>query len=69
MVNFGENVKAVQISCGFNHTGAVLEYNWLQTKHMSQFCYKFNFRMCNQAGDEPNKSSIQLQIEIIQNKG
>ncbi|XP_071689901.1 ultraviolet-B receptor UVR8 isoform X3 [Rutidosis leptorrhynchoides] len=26
-VNFGENVKAVQISCGFNHTGALLEYN------------------------------------------
>ncbi|CAI9262094.1 unnamed protein product [Lactuca saligna] len=27
LVDFGENVKAVQISCGFNHTGAVLEYN------------------------------------------
>ncbi|XP_059656346.1 ultraviolet-B receptor UVR8 isoform X2 [Cornus florida] len=26
MVNFGKNVKALQISCGFNHTGAVLEY-------------------------------------------
>lgn len=27
MVDFGESVKALQISCGFNHTGAVLEYN------------------------------------------
>ncbi|KAL4561348.1 hypothetical protein LXL04_033513 [Taraxacum kok-saghyz] len=27
LVDFGENVKAVQISCGFNHTGAVFEYN------------------------------------------
>lgn len=26
MVNFGNNVKALQVSCGFNHTGAVLEY-------------------------------------------
>ncbi|XP_010272767.1 PREDICTED: ultraviolet-B receptor UVR8 isoform X2 [Nelumbo nucifera] len=26
MVNFGENVKALQVSCGFNHTGAILEY-------------------------------------------
>ncbi|EOX92733.1 hypothetical protein QUC31_003788 [Theobroma cacao] len=26
MVHFGENVKALQISCGFNHTGAILEY-------------------------------------------
>ncbi|CAI0403914.1 unnamed protein product [Linum tenue] len=24
VVNFGENVRAVQISCGFNHTGAIL---------------------------------------------
>lgn len=27
MVEFGESVKALQISCGFNHTGAVLEFN------------------------------------------
>lgn len=26
IVNFGENVKALQVSCGFNHTGALLEY-------------------------------------------
>ncbi|KAJ0094448.1 hypothetical protein Patl1_15839 [Pistacia atlantica] len=26
MVNFGKNVKALQVSCGFNHSGAVLEY-------------------------------------------
>ncbi|KAA8547058.1 hypothetical protein F0562_003487 [Nyssa sinensis] len=26
MVNFGKNVKALQISCGFNHTAAILEY-------------------------------------------
>ncbi|CAN6711803.1 unnamed protein product [Malus baccata var. baccata] len=26
MVTFGQNVKALQISCGFNHTGALLEY-------------------------------------------
>ncbi|KAF6137614.1 hypothetical protein GIB67_036197 [Kingdonia uniflora] len=26
MVNFGKNVKALQVSCGFNHTGALLEY-------------------------------------------
>lgn len=26
MVNFGKNVKALQISCGFNHTGAILEH-------------------------------------------
>ncbi|XP_040370455.1 ultraviolet-B receptor UVR8 isoform X5 [Rosa chinensis] len=25
-VKFGENLKALQISCGFNHTGAILEY-------------------------------------------
>ena len=25
-VCFGEEVKALQISCGFNHTGAILEY-------------------------------------------
>lgn len=25
-VSIGENTKAVQISCGFNHTGAVIEY-------------------------------------------
>ncbi|KAJ9558736.1 hypothetical protein OSB04_013350 [Centaurea solstitialis] len=27
MVDFGESVKVLQISCGFNHTGAVLEFN------------------------------------------
>ncbi|KAM0052515.1 putative regulator of chromosome condensation 1/beta-lactamase-inhibitor protein II [Helianthus debilis subsp. tardiflorus] len=27
LVDFGESVKALQISCGFNHTGAVLEFN------------------------------------------
>ncbi|XP_022154913.1 ultraviolet-B receptor UVR8 isoform X2 [Momordica charantia] len=26
MVDIGENVKSVQVSCGFNHTGAILEY-------------------------------------------
>ncbi|EXB23132.1 hypothetical protein L484_016146 [Morus notabilis] len=26
MINFGENVRAVQVSCGFNHTGAILEH-------------------------------------------
>lgn len=26
MVNLGKNVRAVHISCGFNHTGAVLEH-------------------------------------------
>ncbi|XP_041007909.1 ultraviolet-B receptor UVR8 isoform X2 [Juglans microcarpa x Juglans regia] len=26
MVTIGKNVKALQISCGFNHTGAILEY-------------------------------------------
>ncbi|XP_022725598.1 ultraviolet-B receptor UVR8-like isoform X1 [Durio zibethinus] len=26
MVHFGENVKALQISCGFNHTAAIFEY-------------------------------------------
>ncbi|CAA7027055.1 unnamed protein product [Microthlaspi erraticum] len=26
MVNLGDNVRAVHISCGFNHTGAVLEH-------------------------------------------
>ncbi|TXG60243.1 hypothetical protein EZV62_014816 [Acer yangbiense] len=26
MVNFGKNVKALEVSCGFNHTGAILEY-------------------------------------------
>ncbi|XP_059431591.1 ultraviolet-B receptor UVR8-like [Corylus avellana] len=26
MIPFGKNVKALQISCGFNHTGAILEY-------------------------------------------
>lgn len=26
IVNFGENVRALQVSCGFNHTGALLEY-------------------------------------------
>lgn len=26
MIDLGENVKAVQVSCGFNHTGAILEY-------------------------------------------
>ena len=25
-VCFGEDVKALQVSCGFNHTGAILEY-------------------------------------------
>ncbi|XP_028062174.1 ultraviolet-B receptor UVR8 isoform X1 [Camellia sinensis] len=25
-INFGKNVKALQVSCGFNHTGAILEY-------------------------------------------
>lgn len=25
-VCFGEEVKALQVSCGFNHTGAILEY-------------------------------------------
>ncbi|GLT29982.1 hypothetical protein SLA2020_048090 [Shorea laevis] len=25
MVNIGENMKALQVSCGFNHTGAILE--------------------------------------------
>lgn len=25
-VCFGEDVKALQVSCGFNHTGAVIEY-------------------------------------------
>lgn len=25
-VEFGENVKALEISCGFNHTGAIFEY-------------------------------------------
>ncbi|XP_057972295.1 ultraviolet-B receptor UVR8 isoform X2 [Malania oleifera] len=26
VVNFGKNAKALQVSCGFNHTGAILEY-------------------------------------------
>ncbi|XP_048335365.2 ultraviolet-B receptor UVR8 isoform X2 [Ziziphus jujuba] len=26
MVNLGKNVKALQVSCGFNHTGAILEH-------------------------------------------
>ncbi|KAJ4715152.1 ultraviolet-B receptor UVR8 [Melia azedarach] len=26
MVNFGKNVRALQVSCGFNHTGAIIEY-------------------------------------------
>ncbi|KAF9597799.1 hypothetical protein IFM89_021884 [Coptis chinensis] len=26
MVEFGKNVKALEVSCGFNHTGAILEY-------------------------------------------
>ncbi|XP_074583428.1 ultraviolet-B receptor UVR8 [Curcuma longa] len=26
MVNFGSQVKALDVSCGFNHTGAILEY-------------------------------------------
>ncbi|KAJ7945150.1 ultraviolet-B receptor UVR8 [Quillaja saponaria] len=26
MVSVGENLKAVQVSCGFNHTGAILRY-------------------------------------------
>lgn len=26
LITFGKNVKALQISCGFNHTGAILEY-------------------------------------------
>ncbi|KAH7557210.1 hypothetical protein JRO89_XS11G0075100 [Xanthoceras sorbifolium] len=26
MVNFGKNVRALEVSCGFNHTGAILEY-------------------------------------------
>ncbi|CAK9319357.1 unnamed protein product [Citrullus colocynthis] len=26
MIDLRENVKAVQVSCGFNHTGAILEY-------------------------------------------
>jgi hypothetical protein len=25
-VFFAEGVKALQVSCGFNHTGAILEY-------------------------------------------
>lgn len=25
-VSIGENMKAVQVSCGFNHTGAIFEY-------------------------------------------
>uniref|UniRef100_A0A0A0L2M2 Uncharacterized protein n=1 Tax=Cucumis sativus TaxID=3659 RepID=A0A0A0L2M2_CUCSA len=25
-IDLGENVKVVQVSCGFNHTGAILEY-------------------------------------------
>ncbi|GAV76845.1 RCC1 domain-containing protein [Cephalotus follicularis] len=25
-VQFEKNVKALQVSCGFNHTGAILEY-------------------------------------------
>ncbi|XP_074320985.1 ultraviolet-B receptor UVR8 [Silene latifolia] len=26
LVDFGSNVKALEVSCGFNHTGAILEY-------------------------------------------
>lgn len=26
MISFGNNVKALQVSCGFNHTAAILEY-------------------------------------------
>lgn len=26
MVEFEESVRALQVSCGFNHTGAILEY-------------------------------------------
>ncbi|KAL5714539.1 HECT-type E3 ubiquitin transferase [Ranunculus cassubicifolius] len=26
MVNFGKNIKVLDVSCGFNHTGAILEY-------------------------------------------
>lgn len=26
MVHVGENVKALEISCGFNHTGTIFEY-------------------------------------------
>lgn len=26
VVNFSKNVKALEVSCGFNHTGAILEY-------------------------------------------
>ena len=25
-VNLGKNVKALQVSCGFNHTGAIIEH-------------------------------------------
>lgn len=27
MIEFGENMKALQVSCGFNHTGAILEFS------------------------------------------
>ncbi|CAK9166658.1 unnamed protein product [Ilex paraguariensis] len=27
IVSFGKNVKALEVSCGFNHTGAILEYS------------------------------------------
>jgi hypothetical protein len=26
MVEFAKNARAVHVSCGFNHTGAILEY-------------------------------------------
>ncbi|KAJ8441206.1 hypothetical protein Cgig2_024935 [Carnegiea gigantea] len=26
MIDFGSNVKAMEVSCGFNHTGAIFEY-------------------------------------------
>jgi hypothetical protein len=26
MVPFGKNARAVHVSCGFNHTGAIYEY-------------------------------------------
>ena len=27
MVPFGKNARAVHVSCGFNHTGAIYEYS------------------------------------------
>lgn len=33
MISLGKNLKAVQVSCGFNHTGAIFEYSESRQKH------------------------------------